>query len=821
MMKRIVITLLVIASFMTICFTKGGNKVYSAENAFLWSSVPYEGEITADYIYVAGGYHSIDSGSVFPWGAVYIEDIRFIGDKMGDLVIEYADGKKDKIPLVFGYTMWFKNHWNNFKEPFKTRSGEKALSTLLKQTLYLNDAYEGRPVFSFRVKLNPADTVKKVYVADNALKNGTPVIDGLYFVKGEAPKKLETGTVKISERASFFETHTIDSKNPYPDAVKEALKELNGAVTVGKADLKHVAQYVFPSEHTGPRVLFSGNEFALTASNVFNYNLSDLKERVDDKGFLHESASENYSYSYDGFGTYSYSKNGSYYNCYYSRNKGILLLNHYGEKQKAKLAMNFANNALMYFKNNNLKLKGVDIPGHWTIHVNNPMAYSTGSYPTIYTKEKFGESYKNIGNSENDGHGMLMLSMYNTWKNSGSKAEWVKENFMYINEAAEWIVWNFAHPELSFIQDDVLYSESEGAAWRGYSLYCNIPVYYGLLAYADMAKVAGYEHEANEWYTYAERLKKGILKKFVTEEGLWDTSNDGYPRDPVLTSMLYYHGYDTDDMDKDFLKISLKTYRNDIKEVLKCGGYYAACGTGYDHGIITQNALLTDSLKDATKFLENLSLVCYSPNHPKSFSVPENYAVDTKLDIVRRQGDLGNLVQMSETLACYNLVMGVSPFDRESGVLKIMPRLPEGWTLDIEDFVIENTAGTVNIKSSYPSDGDYRVELVINHPDADMKAVKYRLGPFPLNTSDLTVDVNGEIIDAETYASGDYKWAWVTVNPADGDTSIRVTSIKTKKNINIKNLFAIIVPILIASGFLVVSLVLIYKNIFKGRKKNA
>lgn len=86
------------------------------------------------------------------------------------------------------------------------------------------------------------------------------------------------------------------------------MDKLKSAVTVKKEELKDVKQYTFPNGYSGTRVLFSGNEFALAASNIFNYNLEELIKRVGPDGFLHESSEENYNYSYDGFGTYSYSK---------------------------------------------------------------------------------------------------------------------------------------------------------------------------------------------------------------------------------------------------------------------------------------------------------------------------------------------------------------------------------------------------------------------------------------------------------------------------------------------------------------------------------
>lgn len=57
------------------------------------------------YLYAVGGYHSTDTGCP-AWGTSDPSDIRFIGDHLGDLVITYADGSSDTVPLILGYTLW-------------------------------------------------------------------------------------------------------------------------------------------------------------------------------------------------------------------------------------------------------------------------------------------------------------------------------------------------------------------------------------------------------------------------------------------------------------------------------------------------------------------------------------------------------------------------------------------------------------------------------------------------------------------------------------------------------------------------------------------
>lgn len=64
--------------------------------------------------------------------------------------------------------------------------------------------------------------------------------------------------------------------------------------------------------------------------------------------------------------------------------------------------------------------------------------------------------------------------------------------------------------------------------------------------------------------------------------------------------------------------------------------------------MITQNALLLDQMSDATKLMENLSKLSYAPRLPESYLVPEGITVDAEAGVIRRQGDLGNLVQLAE-----------------------------------------------------------------------------------------------------------------------------------------------------------------------------
>ncbi len=266
------------------------------------------------------------------------------------------------------------------------------------------------------------------------------------------------------------------------------------------SDYENVKEADIPADYKGPSIVFTGNSEANIMSNVFFQNLSDQVSRVDTSGLVHESAWKSPSWFYDGFGTWTNAigtgNNGSYYDCYYTRNKTIMLLPDLNYISEANRALALLDKQLMYFPENypKLQLAGKKIPGHWTVIANKPLIYSqvlTGvGWPTQYTKKKFGSHYMDFGNPETDGHGHSMMSHWKTWQNSGRDKQWVADRWIYLKEAADFLLWSLDNPDLSFSKYGLLYAESE-AGMNDYTLYCNFPCYLGLLMYAEMADEVG------------------------------------------------------------------------------------------------------------------------------------------------------------------------------------------------------------------------------------------------------------------------------------------------------------------------------------------
>ncbi len=731
-----------------------------------WVRFPYHASAakSCTYLYVVGGYHSVDNGCP-AWGSADPANVRFIGDSMGDMVVTYEDGTKEKIPLIFGYTMWYYQTWQEASMPFRTAHADPELTELLKSSLHLLGAFEGSDTCVFRLKVQEKP-IQDIQIEDNREKEGTPVFTGAFMVSGSVGE-LSEGTLRFHAQDPFFDSHTIDSDSLYPDSVKEALQKISYALITYESDYQDAPDFAYPAGYTGSRVHFTGSPIAEIASGVVYHNLMNLMNRTDADGFMHTSYKDAPSWRYDGFGFWVPAAN-SYYDSFYARDgaRGIMSLNTYGLVSKARDSVMNANKWMMYFPENNMTFMGENVPGHYTVIVNKPLIYSTvlvpdANWPTRYTKEKFGDDYQNLGNQETDGHGLMMLANYNVWKSHGGGAQWVNDNWRYINEAAEWILWCFDHPELSFASNGLLYAESE-AGMMEFTLYCNVACCLGMYGYGEMAETAGKTAEAAAWKECADMMKAGIDKRFRRGEGnRWSVSGFGFYHDPVVTMMSDFFGYDLGEMFPEWVAASRNTYAADIEPIAGFG-YFGATGIGYNHSMITQNALLLDQMHDATKLVENLSKLSYAPRLPEPYLVPEGIAVDAERGMLRRQGDLGNLVQLSEALKCYAITVGLSPV--KDGTLKIMPRLPETWNLDIQDFALQNAEGQADMLVSYPKNGVQTAQLTLDQTDG-LNEVKFRFGPLPADTACAAVQVNGVNTACELVTSGDSAWVWVTLAP--------------------------------------------------------
>ncbi len=743
-------------------------------------SLPYRDTsgLRGKYLYAAGGYHSTDTGCP-PWGTSDPSDIRFIGDRLGDLVITYEDGSRDTVPLILGYTLWLHSTWMETPAPFMGESKDEALAVRLRETLALYGAWDKRETWILRVALrnmnvisvevvvnpdkNSARPVMSVYtvpwgsVEDKPLKKGTPVFTKAYITDADTLPDLG------EDAPDFFVTHTVLPEAAVPQYVTENLSVICHALHTFKEDFDNAPDFTIPDDFHRYRVRFSGTPLAQIATGAVYHNVKNLCERTDSDGFIHTSYKDAPSWRYDGFGPYVVNAN-SYYDAYYARDcaRAIMTLSCYGQAEKAVDSCRIGNEFMMAYPRDGVTLGGIPVPGHFSVMCNKPYIYSQilihHGWPTRYTHELFGDECGNLGNQETDGHGLMMMANYVAWKASGASPSYVAENWSYLCEGVSWIIWCFEHPELSFAQNNLLYGETE-AAMNDYTMYANIPCYLGLLGYVEMANAAGRTQDASLWQTYADRMKEGIETGFTDRDG-WLLEKCGFLHDPAVTMLSDVLGYDTADMPADWVARSRTSYPTDLAKTVDFGYYGVRGGIGYDHSMITQNALLLDQTEDADRLVNGLCRVCYAPRLPEPYLVPEGMAIDAFKGVYRRQGDLGNLVQLAEAMKCYNIVVGISPL--WSDTVKIMPRIPKGWRISVKEFPLTNTDATVDMETAYPTDNTQAMELCLRG-ECPTQSTRIRFGPFSLTYETVSVTLNGHSFDLNTEQCGDARWAWLEV----------------------------------------------------------
>lgn len=744
------------------------NRADAAENKESWLTFPYteKTDTSWDYLYVVGGYHSEDSGTP-AWGSADYQNVRMIGDSMGDLEIKFSDGTTVAIPLVFGYTMWFRTNWLAGGAPFKTADVDFEMANLLKSSLYIKGGFEGDKKCVFRVKLEKK-SIDSIKIIDNSKKAGNPIFDGAYLVSGEQKSVLKGGTLTVDTSDNFYDTHTIAMDDSYPSSVQESINKICNRLYTNKQDFENAVAFTYPTGYTGPKIAYSGTNLAEIASGVVYTNVKSIFDRVEADGLLPESYTDSPSWMYDGFGAWI-PKSGSYHTALYTRNRGINALLGYGYVDLANSVVNYANKWMMYFPENNLTIKGVKIPGHFTVIANDPLVYSKvltkSGWPTVYTKEKFGDDYENLGNQETDGHGLMMISNYSVWKNSKKSPEWVQNNWTYINEAAQWILWCFDNPTISFAKKGTLYAESEGGM-KNYTLFCNMPCYLGMVGYAEMAESIGKTAEATAWRECAEIMRTSINLNFV-KDNAWKLTKVGFYHDPTLGMLSDIYGYDLSTMPSDWITNSKNTYKEDIASVANTDYFGVSGGLGYNHCNMAQNALLLDQMADATKLMNNLTKLCYAPRLIEPFMAPESASVDLTTGVIRRQGDLGNLYQLSEAIRSYQMTIGISQV--MDSTLKLMPRLVENWNVDIANMHVQNTDAKIDMAVTYPKDGCQMAIVELDNTEG-IETVKYRFGPLPMDTEFCTVQIDGQTADTELFVSGDSKWAWVNLAAKANET---------------------------------------------------
>lgn len=678
----------------------------------------------------------------------------FIGDEMGKIRLDYADGSSEVFPLVLGEGIWFGKSFYQYPEPFNTDPRfRKALTGALR--LYPHAAVaDGNYVAVIVPKPVP---VRSISVEAASLQRGTPVIAGITVNAAESNSVAGaitlTGHALSPEFEKFVEEKALRRAGENEKQSQARLAELRRLLYTSDENFKGRVKAETPAGYSGPEVSFKGNIYADILANAFRYNVQDLSAKVTEDGKYHTSTKGSLSWGgYNGFGTFR-TNAGNYYNQSWCRDMGRSLqeLTELGYTNEAVRCADYCfEMARRWETDPRLKIAGTVIPRHWCRVINTP------------TK---GDCF------ENDGHGLVSVFLYLLWQRLPDRHAWLRARWPDVKAAGDWILWQFDHPEISRATNGVLHTMSECSVMDGYSVYADAVCRDALQALAQMAESIGETNSAAQWRERAEKMRLAITSQYVVHDPkygrVWTLDYAGWPQQSTVLGPLIFladqQGFAPEDDDPQWRLINEAAYHRLI-DTHQPFGFYAQA-MGYGQGFITQSALLLDRMQDATTLLNWMAKEIYDPKF-KSYIAPEGCEIDPSGRYWYRMGDLGNGVQEAETVKTLRLMIGVD--DTQPGRLQFYPRMPYGWNkiaVDKYPVLFEDAGNMETTFLRYQLERTGKGMKLKISADKALGRVAMRLGPFGEPPDASNVRVNGRTpTGAVIERSGDSWWIKFTAS---------------------------------------------------------
>lgn len=688
-----------------------------------------------------------------PWSHPRDSSMKFfVGDELGSICLDYADGSTQTFPLLLGEGIWWGKLFYDNPQPFTT---DGRLREALTNSLRL---YPAEPVADgnyFAVIAPKPVPIRSITFKAPTLKHGVPEFNGLTI---ESPKDE-----RIAGAVDFpYSTLTPEFEKFAEEKPLRPLGQEKGAAQLRLEDLKHglyssdelykgQVAVEMPKGYSGSRVSFEGSIFAGILANAFHYNLQDMLAKIDPDGMYHTSTKGALTWGgYRGFGTFK-TNVGVYYDTSWSRDMGRSLqeLAELGYANEVAPSADYAlRMARLWEKDPTLKINDVVIPRHWSRIINRPTTVTC---------------------FENDGHSLTATSLYEIWQRIPNRDQWLRTRWLDVKAAGDWILWQFDHPEISGAANGILHTTGESAGGGTVSLYADIVSMHALQALAQMADSIGETNSAEQWRKRAEKMRTAIESQYTVTDPkyghTWTFDHPAWPERATMLAPLFlvadYQGFAPEDDDPAWRPINESTYRRYIDTHQAFGplGFYGNA-MGYGQGFVTQSALLLDRMQDATQMLDWMAKQIYDPRFG-SFIVPEGSQIDpTSGRFWFRIGDLGNGVQEAEIMKALRLVIGVD--DTQPNRIQFYPRMPYDWNeMAVEKYPVL-FQGSGKMETAFLS---YKLERTGKEmglkigADRELGTVAMRLGPFDKQPEVSDILVNGlNPSGAFVQRSGDSWW---------------------------------------------------------------
>jgi hypothetical protein len=358
--------------------------------------------------------YSLHSGSgarsipAYGWADPRDESVRFfIGDELGRIRLNYADGTTQIFPLLLGEGVWWGRAFFDFQQPFPS---DQRLRQAFAAALRLYPPAPLKDGNYLAVIVPKAVPIRSITVENSPAKKGTLIIRGITVETSDVSGITEATAlmpgVLLPEFKKFAKTKAL---RPLGEDEKQTLRRLNNLRRALYTHDEEFGGQVAPSAppgYAGPEVSFKGTAYSEILANVFRYNVQDIAAKIDKDGMYHTSTENAASWGgYRGFGTFR--KNvGGYYGVSYTRDMGRSLqeLTLLGQTNLAERCAEYClRMARLYATDPALQYKGVLLPPHWGDLVNRPRNPSF----------------------ENDGEGLTILFLYKLWQRLPHRETWL------------------------------------------------------------------------------------------------------------------------------------------------------------------------------------------------------------------------------------------------------------------------------------------------------------------------------------------------------------------------------------------------------------
>ncbi len=751
-----------------------------------------------------GMIHSIDlaNGSWFsPKGDHGYS--HFVGDNAGEIVIAWADGGHDSVPLIFGFNLWYGRPWDILwaYEPFADApagpncdaqlfGGHAEYRDVIRDGVALTDgirlmgARSSNARFIFSVDLQ-GRAVRSIAVRGNQELYGHPLISAVTLETHDDSSAL-LPLPQVSREPPNLNLVSLDSvaRRAYLPGVERIMRVLY----TFSDEQPPLDQPEIPSGYLGPRYDFAGPRQAAYAATYLYRNGPECASHCPEAGTTcaSKTAAKNLSHYTLGMGVWRqedppFKSIENWFTLYQRHVPGTLLKTAWpqlrpsawsrgvGELLRETVALGYDKFAECYVDWMDRCLLTEANPPHWNRVLGEPECCTTS--------RQVGDTIEK-GNRENDGHGICMWGRYMAWHWAGRSREWNVKHWLATKAAVEWIQWQLDTDTIfPGVRKDVLWTESE-CAHASYDFYSSYNCLHGLKLSIRLAEQADEHEQARQWKQLYHRLRQGILDHLVdqTSDGpVWHTepncewqdhahklahlhlSTEGDSYTPLQD---YAAG---DDIERRYLEIG----RNSYRALMKQKNYDCLRMFGYGQGMMTQAALLLDEMADAEQFINMMVTHCYLPRLD-GWATPEGILVHRSGNYyLPVNGYLGQDSHVADSVKALRLMLGVD--DNDPDHLRLVPRFPATWTrAAIAEFPV--LTGNLRQKLQYVYEREPEQLSLRFSLDQPVNHLSLRLGPIDVGRSVAGVWCDVTRVSFEAQDSGDSKWIWVRDLKGDNGT---------------------------------------------------